>query len=115
MTDADGIGMGAGGAGPVVARAVAEAGLQVLMLEAGPWLDPDADYTALEDDMGSMVDGRLRWGPADRDRAPWRRRRKGVGLILQSAGVGGTTRHFNGLATRAYREAHTADWPFPYD
>jgi choline dehydrogenase-like flavoprotein len=115
MTDADVIVVGAGGAGPVVAHSVAEAGLRVMMVEAGPWLDPDVDYTALEDDMGSMVHGQLRWGPADRAMPPWRRRRKGVGLILQAAGVGGTTRHYNGLSARAYRAAHTLDWPLAYD
>ena len=36
--------VGAGGGGPVVAKELAERGGQVLMLEAGPWLDPDRDY-----------------------------------------------------------------------
>src|SRR5438309_6131331 len=87
--------IGAGGGGPVVAKELAERGVGVLMLEAGPWLDPDRDFTRLEDDMSSIVDGRLRWGPADRSRPPWVRRRDGAGLILQAAGVGGTTLHFN--------------------
>src|SRR6266511_2294758 len=71
--------IGAGGGGPVIAKELAERGLKVLVLEAGPWLDPDVDFTRLEDDMGSIVDGRLRWGPADRLRSPWMRRRDGVG------------------------------------
>ncbi|MEX2459005.1 MAG: FAD-dependent monooxygenase [Actinomycetota bacterium] len=39
--------VGAGGGGPVVARELAERGIKVLMLEAGPWLDPDRDYSLL--------------------------------------------------------------------
>jgi choline dehydrogenase-like flavoprotein len=64
--------------------------------------------------MGGIVDGRLRWGPEDRTRGPWIRRRDGAGLILQAAGVGGTTLHFNGIMPRAYPSAMEGDWPFPY-
>ncbi len=105
--------VGAGGGGPVVAKELAERGVQVLMLEAGPWFDPDRDFTLLEDDMFSIVDGRFRWGPGDRTRAPWIRRRDGVGLILQTAGVGGTTLHYNGISPRAYPHA-LDDSPLAY-
>ena len=98
----DAIVVGAGGGGPVVAKELAEQGAKVLLLEAGPWLDPDQHFTRLEDDMGSIIDGRLRWGPADRAKGPWIRRREGVGLVLQAAGVGGTTLHYNGISPRAY-------------
>lgn len=107
--------VGAGAGGPVVAKELAEQGVKVLVLEAGPWLQPDSDFTLLEDDMGSIVDGRLRWGPADRSKPPWMRRREGVGLILQAAGVGGTTLHYNGISARAYRAAIGEDWPLTYD
>ena len=40
--DPDVIVVGAGGCGPVVAKELAERGVKVLMLEAGPWLDPTA-------------------------------------------------------------------------
>jgi len=106
--------IGAGGGGPVVAKELAERGIRVLMLEAGPWLDPDRDFTRLEDDMSSIVDGQLRWGPADRSRAPWVRRRDGAGLILQAAGVGGTTLHFNGICPRVYPSAMNGAWPLTY-
>ena len=101
----DAIVIGAGAGGPVVAKELAEGGAKVLVLEAGPWLDPDRDFTRLEDDMGSIVDGTLRWGPRDRAAPPWTRRRAGVGLILQAAGVGGTTLHYNGISPRAYPAA----------
>jgi choline dehydrogenase-like flavoprotein len=106
--------IGAGGGGPVVAKELAEQGVKVLVLEAGPWLDPDRDFSGLEDDMGSIIDGRLRWGPADRSRAPWIRRRDGVGLILQAAGVGGTTLHYNGICPRAYPSGVDDAWPLTY-
>lgn len=115
MDDPDVIVVGAGGGGPVVAKELAERGVRVLMLEAGPDLDPDRDFTLLEDDMFSIVDGRFRWGPADRSKGVWMRRRDGVGLILQTAGVGGTTLHYNGISARAYRCAIDASWPLTYD
>jgi choline dehydrogenase-like flavoprotein len=107
--------IGAGAGGPVVAKELAERGVKVTMLEAGPWLDPDKDFTRLEDDMGSLVDGKLRWGPADRTKGPWVRRRDGAGLILQAAGVGGTTLHYNGISPRVYPSSVTAAWPITYD
>lgn len=99
----------------MVAKELAEGGARVLVLEAGPWLDPDRDFSRLEDDMGGIVDGRLRWGPEDRSKPPWVRRRDGAGLILQASGVGGTTLHYNGISPRAYPAAIDGDWPFGYD
>jgi len=106
--------VGAGGGGPVVAKELAERGIAVRMLEAGPWLDPSKDFSRLEDDMNGIVDGRLRWGPSDRTKPPWMRRRDGAGLILQAAGVGGTTLHYNAIAPRAYPRSFD-EWPFPYE
>jgi choline dehydrogenase-like flavoprotein len=111
----DAIVIGAGGGGPVVAKELAEGGVRVLLLEAGPWLDPERDFTKLEDDMWSIIDGVFRWGPEDRTKSPWMRRRDGVGLVLQTAGVGGTTLHYNGISARAYPHAIGGDWPFSYD
>lgn len=99
----------------MVAKELAERGVDVLMLEAGPWLDPDRDFSRLEDDMGGLVDGALRWGPSDRSRGPWTRRREGVGFILQAAGVGGTTLHYNGISPRAYPAAIDDQWPIEYE
>jgi choline dehydrogenase-like flavoprotein len=106
--------VGAGGGGPVAAKELADRGLTVLMLEAGPWLDPSTDYTRGEHDMRALMNGRLRWGPADRTKPPWIRRRDGTNLILQSAGVGGTTQHYNGISPRAYVPNVDAKWPLSY-
>src|SRR6266516_5412035 len=115
MDAPDVIVVGAGGVGPVVAHGLAERGVRVLMLEAGPWFeDPDSEFTKLEDDMFSFVQGRFRWGPGDRSRGPWIRRREGVGLVLQTAGVGGTTLHYNGISPRAYPFAIDGNCPLTY-
>jgi choline dehydrogenase-like flavoprotein len=107
--------IGCGGGGPVAAYELAERGISVTVLEAGPWLDPNRAFSRLEDDMGGILDGRLRWGPADRSAPPWTRRRDGAGLILQCAGVGGTTQHFNAIMPRMYPGAVDADWPLSFD
>jgi choline dehydrogenase-like flavoprotein len=106
--------IGAGGGGPVAAKELAERGLRVTLLEAGPWLDPDRDFSRLEHDMSAIATGRLRWGPADRSRSPWPRAREGVGLILQSAGVGGSTLHYNGISPRAFVPSVDDRWPMDY-
>ena len=113
MTDV--VVIGCGGGGPVVAKELAERGVDVTVLEAGPWLDPDRDFSMLEDDMGAIVFGRLRWGPSDLSKPAWTRRRDGVGLALQVAGVGGTTLHYNGISPRAFATAVDDRWPFGYD
>ncbi len=107
--------VGAGGGGAVVAKELAEAGLGVVVLEAGPWHDPASDFSALEWDMLNGFDSVFRWGPADRTKPPWPRVRDGVGLLFQTAGVGGNTLHFGGNAPRAYVDAIEREWPFPYE
>lgn len=114
MDRPDVIVVGAGGGGPVAAMELAQLGIKVLVLEAGPWLDPSTEYSRQEHDMSALMDGRLRWGPADRTKPPWARRRDGVNFILQSAGVGGTTLHYNAISPRAYVPSIDAKWPLSY-
>ena len=113
----DAIVIGCGGGGAVVAKELAEGGADVLVLEAGPWYqDLDAHYTRLQHDMASLVDGAFRWGPADRTKPPWMRRRDGVWLMYQIAGVGGTTQHYNAISVRAYPDALArSGWPVTYE
>jgi choline dehydrogenase-like flavoprotein len=107
--------IGAGGTGAVVAKELAEAGLQVLVLEAGTWHTPQRDFSGLEWDMFNPFDSVFRWGPLDRAKPPWPRVREGnVGLLFQTAGVGGNTLHYGGNSPRAYIEAVDRDWPMRY-
>jgi choline dehydrogenase-like flavoprotein len=112
---ADIVVVGAGGGGAVAAYELAARGIDVTVLEAGRWNDVGRDYSLLEDDMGSIFEGVLRWGPDDRTKPAWVRRRDGVGLVLQCAGVGGTTQHYNGISPRAYPSSFdTGEWPLTY-
>src|SRR6267154_1415153 len=69
--------VGAGGTGAVMAKELAEAGLGVVVMEAGPWHDPQREFTGLEWDMFNPFDSLFRWGPLDRTKAPWPRVRDG--------------------------------------
>jgi choline dehydrogenase-like flavoprotein len=119
--------IGAGGGGPVVAKELAARGLDVLLLEAGANDDQSTVWTHFEVDANSPTTGFQRWGPADRTQRPWRRETPQNSIILQVAGVGGTTRHYfanspravpgaflayNGADRDAYDTAHR--FPFPY-
>ncbi|WP_254829791.1 GMC oxidoreductase [Haloglomus salinum] len=126
--DFDVIVVGAGGDGPACAQRLGERGLNVLVLEAGPWYgnekwprptesggkakvssDPedlsgellDEQFTTREAEMLE----KLVWGPADIERPLWYREQPEDGLILQVAGVGGTTLHYTGCHPRAYPSA----------
>lgn len=140
--DPDVVVIGAGGDGPALAWRLGAAGVDVLILEAGPWHgneewpnpheestnvacdDTDAlsgalldeQFTDLEDDMKRPTDGKLRWGPADRDRAPWTRTIPQNAFAWQVAGVGGSTLVYLGNHPRAYPASVTDDdaWPFDY-
>lgn len=107
--------VGAGATGAVVAKECAEAGLGVVVLEAGGWHDPQRDFNGLEWDMLNPFDGVLRWGPRERTEPPWPRERAGISWLPQTAGVGGNTLHFGGNYPRAYVEAMDHGWPFRYE
>lgn len=100
MTDV--IVIGAGGGGGVIAKELAGRGLDVLVLEGGPWYrDPESAWTQLENDAQNPSDGYLRVGPADRSRLPWFRELTQASYLWQVAGVGGTTLHYFGNSPRA--------------
>ncbi|MHA7963351.1 GMC family oxidoreductase N-terminal domain-containing protein [Paenibacillus sp. CAU 1782] len=138
--DADVIVIGSGGGGAVVAKELGEAGLNVLVLEAGPWYgnkkweNPNSErggewsseygdldigiykkiYNGYENNMNDMVSGAFRFGPADRGRPPWHRMIAGKGAIWQVAGVGGTTQHYWTQSPRAFPSAIDGIWPISY-
>jgi choline dehydrogenase-like flavoprotein len=94
--------IGGGGGGPVVAKELAAQGLDVLLLEAGPWFrDSEADWSNFENDANNVVDGYFRFGPGDRSKPWWFRETPQNSLIWQLAGVGGTTQHYYGNSPRA--------------
>ncbi len=132
--------IGSGGGGAVVAKELAEQGLKVLVLEAGPWYgnkkwpapnqergqtsssdpnDLDVDlykkiFNMYEENMNDVVTGVFRWGPADRRRAPWFRKIQQRGLFWQNAGIGGTTLHYWGISVRAFPNSVDNSWPISY-
>ncbi|MFQ3319087.1 MAG: choline dehydrogenase-like flavoprotein [Natronomonas sp.] len=133
--------VGAGGDGPVAAWKLGAAGLDVLVLEAGPFHgnekwpnpheEPGAEASSSPDDLsGELLDEqfttrelemveKLLWGPADYERGFWFRKFPGDGATLQAAGVGGTTLMYTSNHPRAYPAAidEQEHWPdsFTYD
>ncbi|QLD86332.1 GMC family oxidoreductase [Natronomonas halophila] len=128
--------VGAGGDGPVAAWKLGKAGLDVLVLEAGPfhgnenWPNPHEGpgkakaSDSIDDLSGDLLDEqfttrelemtqKLLFGPADHERGYWFRKFPGAGATLQAAGVGGTTLLYTGNHPRAYPAAidEQGHWP----
>jgi choline dehydrogenase-like flavoprotein len=140
QTDMDVIIIGGGGGGAVVAKELGEKGINVLLLEAGPWYgnkqwpNPNSEpgamsssnyddlsidilkksFTDLENDMNDFVTGKLRWGPANRAMPPWPRNIPQNGFTWQNAGVGGSTLHYFANSPRAYPQSVDNVWPISY-
>jgi choline dehydrogenase-like flavoprotein len=94
--------VGAGGGGPVVAKELAARGLDVVLLEAGPfYTEPETDWTHLENDANNPLTGYFRFGPADRTQPAWYRETPQNSFLWQLSGVGGTTLHYYGNCPRA--------------
>ncbi|HUY65116.1 MAG TPA: GMC oxidoreductase [Acidimicrobiales bacterium] len=94
--------VGAGGGGPVLAKELAAQGLDVLLLEAGPfYTKPDRDWVHLENEANNPLTGYFRFGPADRSQPAWYRETPQNSFLWQLAGVGGTTLHYYGNCPRA--------------
>jgi choline dehydrogenase-like flavoprotein len=109
------IGSGAGGA--VLAKYLAEGGLSVVVLEAGPWLDTREDFV---NDELTMLDGRIDWDDLriTAGATPVSMGRNNTGRC-----VGGSTVHYTAVTLRLHREdfqLRTAegladDWPIRYE
>jgi choline dehydrogenase-like flavoprotein len=94
--------IGAGGGGPVVAKELAARGLDVLVLEAGArFLEPEKEWSRLENDSFNPYTGYFRFGPSDRSKPAWGRELVQNSVLFQIAGVGGTTLHYYGNCPRA--------------
>jgi choline dehydrogenase-like flavoprotein len=108
--------IGSGAAGAVLAKELAEAGMAVVVLEAGEWLDTRTDYV---NDELSML-GRIDWdGLRITDGADPLQ----LGRVNTGRAVGGTTVHYTAVTLRLdpadLRTDSTdgvgVDWPFSYD
>lgn len=144
MRDPDVVVIGAGADGPAAAARLAhEHGLDVLILEGGPWhgnekwpkphVDSGGTVSTGPDDLdGELLDeqftvreaqandptwGYLRVGPADHSRAPWFRNLHRNAFIWQVAAVGGTSTHYFANHPRAYPYAinEQPHWPIDYE
>jgi choline dehydrogenase-like flavoprotein len=112
--------VGAGAAGGLIARLLTEAGLKVVLLEAGPWYrDPAHDFVADEQVMRKI------WWPESQYTFSGSAAR---GRVNSGLGVGGGGLVWTGAAFRFFAEdfevlrrdgplegANLADWPVTYD
>jgi choline dehydrogenase-like flavoprotein len=141
--DPDVIIVGAGADGPATAWQLGRQGIDVLLLEGGPWhgnekwpephvdsggtlsTDPedldgkllDEQFTHREAQANDPTYGYLRVGPADHTRAPWFRNLHQNAFIWQVGAVGGTSLHYFANHPRGYPHAFNDQphWPFDYE
>ncbi|NML65792.1 GMC family oxidoreductase [Hymenobacter sp. RP-2-7] len=107
------IGLGAGGA-PLLAR-LAQAGLQVVALEAGPWHNPEKEFATDE-----MAQNFLFWND---ERLSAGQDPLAMGKNNSGTGVGGSTLHYTAYTPRPLPDdLHLKrdfgvgeDWPLTYD
>lgn len=112
--DADVVIVGAGTAGGIMAYELARAGLKVVVIEAGPFWDPQADFASDELTMQHLgwQDTRIVAG-----QDPLR-----MGKNNSGRGVGGGSTHWTGVYLRFHEsdfrvfstEGVGADWPIAY-
>lgn len=113
--EVDAVIVGAGAAGGVLADRLSHAGLSVVVIEAGPYWDPQNDFASDELAMKELgwQDTRLSGGNDALE----------LGHNNSGRGVGGGTTHFTGVFLRfhpsdfrTYSEGGVGhDWPFGYD
>ncbi|MEK8132543.1 GMC family oxidoreductase [Paenibacillus filicis] len=106
--------VGAGAAGGVLAKELSEAGMKVVVLESGPFRDPQRDFASDELSMQSLgwQDTRIVDGADPLE----------MGVNNSGWGVGGGTTHFTGVFLRFHEtdfqgrtlEGHGEDWPITY-
>ncbi len=108
--------VGAGAGGAVVAKELAEGGMSVVVIEAGPWLDTRLDF--INDEL-SMLDGRMDW---DDLRITDGETPLAMGRGNTGRAVGGSTVHYTAVTLRLHEEDFRLrtgegiadDWPITY-
>lgn len=108
--------VGAGCAGCTLAKELSEAGLSVVVLEAGKWLDTQADFINDELEMYPI----LNW---DDPRVSDGKDPLFLGRLNTGRAVGGSTVHFTSMKLRLHpddfqlrtNEGIAVDWPFGYE
>ncbi|MCY9666533.1 GMC family oxidoreductase [Paenibacillus alginolyticus] len=106
--------VGAGAAGGVLAKELSEAGLSVVVLDAGPWRDPQKDFASDELSMRSLAWEDTRIVDVTE---PF-----GVERHNSGKGIGGGTQNFTGVFLRFHESDFKAksidgvgdDWPIHY-
>ncbi len=117
---ADVVVVGSGAGGAVVAKELAEAGLSVIVLEAGPRYQPLRDYPTDRPDFESL--GRDTFRAADDLRDVYTTPASSSFAYSRVKGVGGSTLHYVGMSPRLHesdfatrsRDGVGADWPITY-
>jgi choline dehydrogenase-like flavoprotein len=112
--------VGAGAAGGVLGAKLAEAGLSVVIVDAGPHWDPTRDFVSDE-----MASRRLFWTD---ERITGGRDAVELGSNNSGRGIGGSTVHYSMIAMRAHPEdfrrrtlegdvdgADLRDWPLTFE
>lgn len=112
---ADVVIVGAGAAGGVLARDLSRAGLKVVVIEAGPFWDPERDFASDE-----LATEKLGWQDT---RIVSGHNSLTLGKNNSGRGVGGGTTHFTGVFLRFHasdfvvgsRDGVADDWPIRYE
>ncbi|WP_274364876.1 GMC family oxidoreductase [Paenibacillus thermotolerans] len=112
--EADVVIVGAGVAGGIIAKELAEAGMKVVLIEAGPFYDPQDDFASDELSMQ-----RLGW---QETRIVDGQNPLKMGHNNSGRGVGGTSLHWTGVSLRFHNADFKAktidgvadDWPIDY-
>ncbi|HIQ06273.1 MAG TPA: GMC family oxidoreductase [Anaerolineae bacterium] len=112
--------IGAGASGAVVAKKLGEAGLKVVVLDAGPRFTPERDYRTAKPDFEVTGPRVFQTSDPRRDRYTW----EGVPWFRYSRvkGIGGSTLIYVGVSPRFHAsdfrlrtlEGVADDWPFRY-
>jgi choline dehydrogenase-like flavoprotein len=115
-TDVVVIGCGAGGG--VIAKELGEAGISVVVLEAGRRFDPGSDYPTDRNDFEVLA--KKTFAPIrERDRHTWEGEHVSYNRVK---GVGGTTLHYQAISPRFHEsdfqvrslDGVATDWPISY-